>query len=297
MTHALTTTVIVLTWNGLEETQRCLDALARVRDDVRVIVVDNGSRIDEASVLRARCDAFPHPLRVLRSDTNRGFAGGVNLALRAMQADAPTRYALLLNNDALLPDGLVTRFVAELAQRPRLGIIGATLAEDRGLVGPGRIDWWSGATPFYARPIDGDAAVLVETVHGACFCFRAELLARIGFFDERYHAYYEETDFCVRARRAGFELACLAGARVPHVGGAGVGAVPGLREYLIFRSRLLFLSKLAPWPQRWVAAARTIAVDAPRHAARAILNRDWRLVKAHVRGLIDGARAAPPRWP
>lgn len=291
------TTVIVLTWNGLEDTQRCLDALARVHDDVRVIVVDNGSLIDEASVLRSLIDAFPHPLDVLRSPTNLGFAGGVNLALRHMLASAPSETILLLNNDARLPDGLVTRFVAELDAQPRLGIIGATLDEARGLVGPGRIDWWSGATPFERAPGGADVVVPVDTVHGACFCFRGALLDVLGFFDERYHAYYEETDFCVRAARAGYTLACLSGWRVPHVGGASMVVVPGLREYLLFRSRMLFIDKHTPWPARWIAAARTVVIDAPRHAARAIIRRDWRVVRAHVQGLADGVLRRPARWP
>src|SRR3972149_12039405 len=96
MTSAPRVSVVVLNWNGLADTRECLESLKAVSyPDYRVIVIDNGSREDEARALQS---AFGDFARVVRSETNLGFAGGANIGIREALSQG-SDYVLLLNND------------------------------------------------------------------------------------------------------------------------------------------------------------------------------------------------------
>src|ERR1700674_2500607 len=101
-------TTIILNWNGLADTRECLSSL-RSADypDNRIVVVDNGSREDEASALQAE---FGDLIEIIRLPENRGFAGGANTGIRrALELDS--EYVLLLNNDTVVDPGFLTQLI------------------------------------------------------------------------------------------------------------------------------------------------------------------------------------------
>ncbi len=293
------TTIIILNWNGLAETLDCLESLRSEATcasptELRIIVVDNGSSGADAETLTDLAQSFSPPLEVVVSPRNLGFAGGVNLGFTRLGPEC--ELVLLLNNDARLPTGLVTRLQAAFAADMRLGILGAVLDEGAVLRGPGRIDWNTGEILWSPTPPDREF-VEVDCVHGACFAFRRQLLSTQGPFDAGYFAYYEETDFCVRAHAAGWKLGCLARERVPHVGAMSMARHPGMRDYLYFRSRIRFLKRHAPSSTGCRALLYTCLVAAPRAALRPALRGNLTTTWANLRGLVDGLRNAPPTWP
>ncbi|WP_157913152.1 glycosyltransferase family 2 protein [Candidatus Promineifilum breve] len=212
-------TVIIVAWNQLEKTLACLTTVAALDyPAVRVLLVDNGSEPPLAEAIAAR---FP-TVEMLRLPTNLGFAGGYNAGLRrAMAGDG--RYFLLLNNDTLVAPDVVTHLVAELETMPDVGLATAKIyyaAE------PNRI-WTVGANLNVfldlkdggQGQIDAGQWAAPRDVDFAPFCailIRREVIAGVGLLDEAFFLYYEDMDYCRRARAVGWRIRLRPDAHVRH---------------------------------------------------------------------------------
>jgi GT2 family glycosyltransferase len=246
--------IIIVNWNTR---QLLLDALATflpIRGiEAEVIIVDNASTDGSAEAVE---DAYPE-LRVIRSATNLGFAGGVNVGFRA--ASAPL--VLLLNTDTLVIEDAIEKLIEYADAHPEAGIIGPkVLNRDQSLQRsyfqyPSPLNLFLLATYLYkAFPrsaffnqgfcagLDPDRPARVEAVSGCCFLIRREVLDRVGGFDEGYFMYCEETDLCYRAAKAGFEVHYAPVGRIIHFGG-GSSKLASRRMFIEFRKSLLLFAR------------------------------------------------------
>ena len=237
---------VVVTYDALPWIERCLSSLA----GVKTVVVDNGSSDGTVAFVRER---FPD-VQLLESE-NRGLGAGWNLGLR----ETTGTYALLLNADAWLAEGALERLVAFADSRPRAAVVGPRLLNPDGTLQRsvrGFPTVWRLATEyfflrklapgssalnaFYAGGFDHDEVREVEVVMGACMLLRRDAVEQVGYCDEDYFLFSEETDWCFRFRQAGWEVVFFPGAECTHVRGASHSG--GLyRENL--RGHLLFLTK------------------------------------------------------
>lgn len=221
--------IIVLNWNGFDLTKACLEGLRAVATPHHVVLVDNGSRDDEAGRLEA---AFPEAT-VLRNARNEGFAGGVNRGLRwALERDF--EYVLLLNNDTEVEPGFLEPLLAAADADPRLGVASPTV-----LLGDGetvwaqgaRLWWWAGIVRHQGKGRRLEAAGeapppgRIDFVPGCCYLIRRAVLEQVGLLEDGYFAYYEDVDHCLRARAAGWTVAVLPSAGVLHHKSASAGKV------------------------------------------------------------------------
>lgn len=203
-------TIVVLNWNGRDLLETCLETLEAHTQypNYRVVVVDNGSDDGSVEMLRER---FPEVHRI-ENDENRGFGPANNQAFRQF---SDTDFFLLLNNDLeIVQDGWLTEFI-EFAERKSADIAGCRLRfpdgglqHGGGIVRPGwpPVMQVSESNEEEAGR-DGSEIWSPDYVTGAAFLVREQVVDELGGFDERFHpAYYEETDFCVRARRHGFDI-------------------------------------------------------------------------------------------
>jgi GT2 family glycosyltransferase len=213
--------VIILNWNGWRDTLACLDSLKRLDAPHRVLVVDNGST-DESL---ARLGAVLDPEELLATGHNLGFAGGVNAGVRHALA-AGARRVWLLNNDTVVAPGTLGAMLEVLGTNPRVGVVGSVLryfhAPDRVQAwGAGSVRWWLGLPRHHtSRRGTRDFDYLI----GASLLIRAEVFDDVGLFDERFFLYWEDVDFSLRARSAGWELAVADGSVVLHKEGASANA-------------------------------------------------------------------------
>lgn len=261
MTHAPFVIVIVLHWLNYERTSRCLRQLEQLDYPYyRVLLVDNGSHNGSFERLQAE---FP-TCTPLALPTNRGFAGGINPALRqALEAGA--EYVLLLNNDALAPPDLLTALIDLHQQYPQIGVLAAKVVDDTQparLAGLGchvqRFDIDLVGWDEPDQPVLSAAPVYLDAVFGAATLLTRRLLEQAGLFDERFFFYYEDIDLCVRARAAGLAVAYAPAVTVRHAVSSSTAGIRGLRFFYLGRARQLFFRKYNPGWRRVLYTGREL---------------------------------------
>ena len=258
--------VIVLNWNGWRDTVRCLASLrGSSYPNVHVVVVDNGSTDGSPEHLVPLLQAPWGEL--VRADRNLGFTGGANLGLR-LALERGADYALLLNNDATVAPACLTALVEAAERRPDVGFIGPKIVwaqEPTRIWSAGMSVAWHRATieAHQNAPDDGrfDGCRVVQGLSGCALLVKRAVLERAGLLDERYFAYYEDLDWCLRARQAGFRCLYVGAARASHVGSATSNrytkrSQSALLNYYAARNLLLFMGTHAPRAVRPLALAR-----------------------------------------
>jgi GT2 family glycosyltransferase len=224
-----TLSVVILNWNGRAYLEACLAALAAQElPPDRVVLVDNGSTDDSVGFTRER---FPW-VTIRENGGNLGFAAGNNTALR----DETAEVIVLLNPDVVLAPGALSALAGALAD-PSAGVVGTKLCYPDGetIQHAGGFITQPQALPGHygiGHPDEGNFDVPrdVEYVIGAAAAFRRSLLDEIGLLDEGYFLYFEDVDFCARARNAGYRVVYWPLATGIHVESAT--AVKGSFAYL-----------------------------------------------------------------
>jgi GT2 family glycosyltransferase len=241
---------VVLNYQTPAETMLAVNAVRASNqrlDDV--IVVDNGST-DGGEALRR---ALPG-IRVLASEANLGFAGGVNVGVRhalTHRAEA----VLLLNSDVITPPDALDLLLADLAATPEVGIVGPTLVSrsepdlvaSRGMRFSERTARMIHVDHGRRRDrADLPQTLPVDAVSGCAMLVRRDVFERIGLFDESYFFGYEDLDFCLRARDAGFSTWCSPRAIAYHEGGVSLDRRSPKRIYYGARNHLRLATGRAP---------------------------------------------------
>ncbi len=293
--------VVVLNWNGREDTLACLRSLARVdHPDFEVLVVDNGSVDGSEAAIRA---AYPD-LPFLQTGSNLGFAGGNNAGI-AWALRRGARFVLLLNNDTEVePDFL--RAMTDAASADGVGIVGATIAyADRPdrlwAFGGGYFDVATGWVRHVQRIVDPATLRPHGTRHfyvtGCTMLLRRELLETVGGLDESYFHFCEDVDLCLRAEAEGWRATVAPAARLIHKVSATTRVASPAFLYYNLRSRLSLVRRHGPAA---APSARAVAVLWLRLWRPALLSGQgragWRaLARAHAdfrAGAIGPAPAA-----
>ncbi len=232
----------------------CLASLYQNTPQVsfEVIVVDNHSSDATLAMLH---DEFPK-VRVIELERNQGYTHPMNLGLKAGQG----RYLMQLNPDTLIQPGMLENLLAFMEAHPAVGICTpkvlnrvGTLQKQcrRSAARPWDvITYFSGLYRLFPHSrtfggylmtyLDEDVAAPVEAVSGSCMLVRRAVVEQIGYLDEAFFAYQEDTDFCFRARRAGWQIYYVPSAQVIHYGGKG-GSVAQPYQAIVQWHRSYFL--------------------------------------------------------
>lgn len=230
--------VLIVNFRTYLEVAACLESLGYhgdhveyQREDLEVIVVDHGSEPVAAALLQQRFTG----IQLIATDANPGFSAGVNRAAR----EALGKYFLLLNPDCVVHGNVARELAAWLDEHPEVGAVGPLVRESDGSIQAsarrfpglttavaGRSSWltrkWP-RNPWTRRnlvaPEDGGGPIDVDWVSGACMMVRREAFEAVDGFDERFFLYWEDADFCLRLRRAGWSVVYNPGERVTHLTG------------------------------------------------------------------------------
>ena len=278
--------IVIVSWNTRTLLLEALASFLPLRGaEGEVIVVDNASADGSAEAVEA---AYPE-VRVLRNARNLGFAGGVNTGLRA----AREPLVLLLNTDTLVLGDAIPKLLAYAQGHPEAGIIGPrVLNADRTLQRsyfrfPSLLNLALSSTYLYKlfprsrffnreyyAGLPTDRASAVDAVSGCAFLVRREVIEQVGVLDEGFFMYAEETDFCFRARAAGWSVHYAPVGEIVHLGG-GSSRLQSRRMFLEFRRSLLRFHRKHGGPLAALAArgllALTLLLRIPYWALRACL--------------------------
>ena len=290
--------------------QLVIDCLRSLHGEVdperdRVVVVDNASGDGSAKRIRAAIarEGWAHA-RVVESSDNGGFSAGNNIGIRAVDAAA----YLLLNSDTVVRPGAIQRLREALEGDPAAGLVGPRLEDPDGsvqvscfrsptvwseLIYAARTSAVSRALARYVVPVfPEEAPTDPEWTSFAAVLIRREVFEQVGLLDEGYFMYFEDVDYCRRARRAGWKIRHQAEARVVHLHGASshVEDMTRARErrpryYYASRSRYFrkafgevgLLAANSMWTiGRGVSALREVFGKKPPHTVAFELVDNWR---------------------
>jgi GT2 family glycosyltransferase len=266
--------IVVLNWRQVEDTLACLESLRSLDyPSYHVVVVDNGSADGSAERIR---DRFAD-VTLIENARNLGFAGGNNIGINhAIRGDAD--YVLLLNSDTVVSPDLLQELVKVAESDQRIGMLGPTIYYHH----KSNVIWSAGGTlSRYGEPghlrvnevdeVPGEAIRDVDYVTGCAIMVKRSVIEQVGLLDERFFIYFEEAEWCSRARHAGFRVIYVPRARMWHK--IQMDARNQSRRYLYFmaRNRLLYLRCGGARP--WVIFVASL--DLLRTAA------SWRLRPRH----------------
>ncbi len=250
--------VCIVTRRSRDELLACLTSFFEQTKemDTQVVVVDNDSQDGTVDAIRLK---FP-AVKLILNNENLGFSRAVNQGLKLLDA----RYYLLLNPDTVILEDSMQTIIQFMDETPDAGIcIPKILNRDgslqyqcrRGEARPWEVfSYFLGLarlfpndrrfTGYLLNHLDNDKINEVKAVSGSCMLIRRDVVDQIGYLDERYFAYQEDTDYCIQARQAGWKVFYVPTAQVVHYGGrGGSGVNPYFGVYQWHRSYYLYYRK------------------------------------------------------
>jgi len=263
--------ISIINFNGRDNTLKCLNSIERsIRTELElnVIIIDNNSR----EKFFFKKDYFSDlPFKIIENKQNLGFSGGHNQGMNfALENRAD--YVLILNNDTVLHPNLLKELLKEAEKSSHVGIISPKIYfapgfeyhkekyEKRDL---GKVIWYAGGYIDWEniigkhRGVDEvdkgqyDSVSETEFASGACMMIKRKVIEKIGKLDEKYFLYYEDADFCQRAKKAGYKIIYAPHAILWHRNaGSSGGSGSELQDYYLTRNRLLFGMKYAPFKSK-----------------------------------------------
>lgn len=264
--------------------QTCVESLLnQERVAVRILLVSNG------------CDERPHlpadeRIEHIQLAQNRGFAGGHNAGIRRALENGAS-HVLLFNSDAIADPGCLHQLLSVARSHPRAAFVGPLIVRARQ---PNVIECagqrFNPRTGRHTELLRGQPADSVDgcprqvdALSGCALLATRAAVESIGLLDEQLFAYFEDMDWCLRARRAGYDVVVAPGARVRHLGEGSTGGASPLASYYSVRNHMLVASKYG--------GAWTAPLVLAYHAAY-LARSPERRTKENLIALVRGAWAA-----
>lgn len=283
--------IITVNYNGLEDTCALIDSIP-FNDDMEVIVVDNGSIENEASIIS---QYYPH-VKTIRSDKNLGFAGGNNIGIR----EAKGKHLFLVNNDTFFKDFDIQPLIDRLESLPTIGMVCPKI----------RFAWGNNPIQFagytslskvtvrnqaigYGEEDNGqyDSPHPTPYVHGAAILVKREAIDKVGLIPENYFLYYEELDWSMMFSQAGYEIWYEPACTIYHKESQSTGQNSPLRTYYITRNRLLLVKRNWHGLTKYLSYIYIIGLVSARDILSSKIKGHQDHVKAIYRALCDFANS------
>lgn len=278
--------IITINYNGLKDTCALIESIP-FREDMEVIVVDNASKQDEASIIQNK---YPQ-VKVIKSKQNLGFAGGNNLGIKA----AKGKYIFLVNNDTVFKDFNLQSLIDRLESSPNIGIVCPKI----------RFAWgnnplqFTGYTPLSKITVRNQAIGFGEDdhgqydtphstpyAHGAAMLIKREAIEKVGLMPKCFFLYYEELDWSIMFTRAGYEIWYEPTCTIYHKESQSTGQNSPLRTYYITRNRLLLVKRNWRGIYKYLAYIYLTCLVVPRDMIKYLIKGRHDLSKAVLKGLV-----------
>jgi GT2 family glycosyltransferase len=286
--------IILVNYKHPDLTIECVSSLEKSSfKDYQVIIVDNDATRDSTEILERACpNATVIPL-----EKNLGFAEGNNVGIR-YALESKSEMILLLNNDTVVDGGLLGNLVETAGQDDRTGIVGGKIYyyDDPHTIwfagGHLEIDKALSTHVGIGKTDDGSFDVLTESdfITGCCLLTKREVFERIGLLDKDMFLYFEDADFCLRAREAGYKVIFQPKAHVYHKVSHSTRLESPVYLYFNLRNKILFLRKHSTLRKCMRHSLYLFYFYARQYIRLVFKHFDFRAARAAILGTLDGLR-------
>ncbi len=242
--------IIILNWNGLENTKECLDSLKKSSADFKIFLVDNGSKNNEGEILKKEYGDF---VTLIQNDKNLGFAQGNNIGIEYALKDSEIKYVLTLNNDTTVEPNFIEEALEKFSD-PKIGMVAPKTMNyyQRNKIDNLGIQFTKGGLSFNIKSVEATVQNIFCPCGAAAFYSREllEILMKEDgcYFDPDFFAYAEDLDLGFRARLKGFKCVLTADSIVYHKVSASTKIMSNLAVYYTYRNIMWVLTKNLPAP-------------------------------------------------
>ncbi len=240
--------IIIVNYNTLKDILNCLESLKKAGYINFVTVVDNNS--SDSSLVKIAVD-FPQ-VKIIPLKKNLGFAGGNNHAISLLLKQG-FKFFLLLNPDTIINSDTINFLLEVITKDTKIGVVGPKIFSADGKIwsGGGKIDSvrFSGGLIGFGQDDSSQYNFIreVDFISGTAMLIRKEVFQQIGLFEEKYFLYYEDVEFCYRAKKEGFKIIYVPTATVIHQGSVSLKKNSPLHQYYMARNHFLFTFRNAPY--------------------------------------------------
>lgn len=293
--------IILLNWNAYNDTVECLHSLEKlVYQNFHVFLVDNDSKDQSYEKLRAGqlSGAFNLQLTIIQSGSNMGCAGGNNVGMKAAYEQG-YEYLWMLNNDTIVDQHSLTRLVDEMETDHKIGIVGSKIINmNNNLVwfAGGSINPYLGTSKPYGidqqESEEFNMRKEVDFVVGCSMLFRRELIELIGWLDEDYFIYYEDTDWNLKAKKAGMKIVYVPDSLIYHKESSSTKSEELSPHYAYYLMRNGYLFVKRNNPKYKMIALLYMAYRIVKFHLLYVLNKDNKLKRSRMifKGALHGLR-------
>ncbi len=280
---------IILNWNGKQYLKDCLDSvLSSSYKNLKVIVVDNASTDGSSEFIKNNYKKVV----VIENKTNLGWTGGNNKGIK-YALGKKTDFIFILNNDTQIDKKCIEELAKEIDEKDEIGIVGPKIFLKVNGKKTNRISFAGGkfkpnryfGVHIGNNKLDSKAYGKVkqtEFVTGAAIMIKNEVFKKVGLFDDKYFIYYDEADFCMRARKKGYKIFYVPTAHVYHDFSGTVELNSPFQNYYTTRNHYLFVEKNAPQSVKIREFLRT-----PKTAYEFFKSKDRNIKKYSLLGIRD----------
>ena len=233
---------IVLNYNSGPSTVECVKNIQKVTNSLsRIIVIDNHST-DDSMLFLQRIEE--NNVEIIQASRNGGYAAGNNIGLRRAQ-ELGAEFAIIMNPDVSITEDIGSKLRHYMVNNQTCGIVAPALEsqnEDTNygeIIHLGRIHF---EEKVYST--DNQPVVDIDSIVGACFMVRLSVIEVVGYISEDYFLNFEETEWCLKIKHAGFNVVCVPSCRAFHVGEEAINKVSGMQVYFLRRNLVLFNKRM-----------------------------------------------------
>lgn len=236
--------IVIVTRNSMVTVEVCLKSIPDNPPEfpIEAFVVDNASTDGTVEIVKK----FPK-VKLIQNRRNLGFAAANNQAIRKARGS----YTLLLNPDTEIRPGAIAKMIDFMGKNPEVGVLGPTVkvigdGQEVSFTGGGRVRPLLATAGYLRFEKPPEEPMEVDYVTGAVLLIRREVIEKIGLMPEEYFLYYEDTDWCLRARKAGYKVVYYPEAEVLHREGSSFKGRSFEQIYYGAKSGLLFGRRWTP---------------------------------------------------
>ncbi len=280
--------IITVNFNHAETTMEMIESISNIDyPNIELIVVDNASTIEDPKIIK---ENYPRIILV-KSVLNYGFAGGNNLGIMRAQGE----YILFLNNDTVVEPDFLGPLVEKFQKHPEIGAISPKIKYfyNRNVfqyAGYTEINPWTirNTTIGEGEEDHGQFDQDYETAytHGAAMMIPLRVIQEVGMMSYEFFLYYEEADWCLRIRQAGYKIYFVHNSVVYHKGSVTTGKNSKLKTHYMSRNRLVFMRRNIHGFQFFMAVLYQMFVAIGKNGFLFLIKGEFNLAKAYWAGIV-----------